>query len=438
MILQIPFKEKTVDVHLPASWRLAGSLTGEPFPSIDLGAALEEALAAPIGATPPLEEDFTGWKICFVIDDATRPTPVHELFPTLLEGLLSRGAKKPVTVVVANGTHAPMSEEAIAARLGVSDLRGLNVRNHDCMDNSSLLNMGVSPSGMPMKIAKCVVEADLVVSIGTIEPHIMAGFGGGLKNIVPGCAGLDTISATHLLGPAAERFGNVGRFVESCAVRKRIEEASSLAVKRCFVVNTVLDANNRPVGLFCGEARSAHRRGAELARKVWGVRIDEKADILIGTSAPMIHDLCQGSKAFSTGIAGVRPGGLVMLFMECREGLGDYCVSPTSIPYERAREILRAEGTERYVELRREADGGGDKSFYEVFLTQSNAEALRKADVFIYCPDIPASVLNGFGLFKAFDSPEEMIAEASRLFPDGETKSVLYSPSGGTCFPYFD
>ena len=435
MILPIPFKERTIGVHLPASWRLTGKLVGEPCRSIDLEVALGEALAAPIGANPLFEEDFADRKICFVVDDATRPTPVHELFPVLLEGLLGRNAKRPVTVVVANGTHAPMSECAIAARLGVGDLRGLDVRNHDCIDDAALVDMGVSPAGLPMKIVKCVVDADVVVSIGTIEPHIMAGFGGGLKNIVPGCAGLDTISATHLLGPAAERFGNVGRFAEDCAVRRRIEEAASLAVKRCFIVNTVLDAHNRPVGLFCGDARSAHRRGAELARKVWGVPIEEKADILIGTSAPMIHDLCQGSKAFSTGIAGVRPGGLVMLFMECREGLGDYCVSPTSIPYERARDILRTEGTERYVELRSETGGGGGKSFYEVFLTQSNAEALRKADVFVHCPDIPASVLNGFGLFKAFDAPEEMIAEASRLFPEA---SVLYSPNGGTCFPYFD
>ena len=435
MILSIPFKERAIDAHLPDTWRLAGSLIGEPYPSIDAKAALEKGLAAPIDANPLFGEDFDGQKICFIVDDATRPTPVHELFPTLLAGLLRRGAKGPITVVVANGTHAPMSERAIAARLGTPDLHGLDIRNHDCMDDAALVDMGISPSGLPLKIARCIVEADLVVSIGTIEPHIMAGFGGGLKNIVPGCAGLDTISATHLLGPTAERFGNVGRFVEDCAVRKRIEEAASLAVKRCFIVNTVLDEHNRPVGLFCGDARSAHRRGAELARKVWGVRIEEKADILIGTSAPMIHDLCQGSKAFSTGIAGVRPGGLVMLFMECREGLGDYCVSPTSIPYERARDILRTEGTEHYTALRREAGGGEERSFYETFLTQSNAEALRKADVFIHCPDIPTSVLNGFGLFKAFDSPEEMIAEASRLFPEA---NVLYSPSGGTCFPYFD
>lgn len=436
MKINVPLCGKSISVKLPESWRLERSLIGDGFPQIDLRKELEKKLAEPTGVSSFYERDFTGKKICFVVDDATRPTPVREIFPALLGAVVSANASpSDISVVIANGTHAPMSDAAIADRLGVEEFGGIRVYNHDCMNGEMLVDLGVSPSGLPLKINRIVAQADLVISVGTIEPHIMAGFGGGLKNIVPGVAGLETISTTHLMGPAAERFGNVGRFVEDCAVRQRIEEAAGMAVRECFVANTVLDAYNRPVGLFCGDAASAHRQGAALARNVWGVRVERAADVLIGTSAPMVHDLCQGSKAFSTGIAGVRPGGLVMLLMECREGLGDYCVSPTSIPYERAKEILRTEGTERYVALRREEDGGRDRSFYETFLTQSNAEALRKADVFVHSPDIPAEVLNRFGLFRAFDSIETMIREAAKSFPEAE---VLFSPNGGTCFPYFD
>jgi nickel-dependent lactate racemase len=334
-----------------------------------------------------------------------------------------------------------MSEDAILHRLGFEKNENpevLRLVNHDSRDASALKDLGslVYEDGeMPLLINRNVIEADAVFSIGTIEPHIMAGFGGGYKNILPGCAGLETVSATHLLGPAASRFGNVGRFPEDCAVRRRIDDAARKAVPNCFIINTVLDSANNVAGVFCGEAGQAHRVGCEMARKVWGAPLAGRADVLLASGYPMTHDLCQASKAFSTGIEAVKEGGMVLLALRCRDGLGDYCVSSTDMAYEEVRAIVRSRGTESYVEVKRkETRGSSPMSFYEAFLTQSNAEALRKADVYVYAPDIPFEVISRFGLFKAFRSMESMIEEARTRFPKAE---VVLSPSGGTCFPYF-
>lgn len=420
-------------LELPPGWMVQEVLQNRKVESIDLAEALREGLTSPIGAASPLCRDYKDRDICIVVDDETRPTPVDAIFPRLWDFLRGSGAESErTTVLVAAGAHAPMSREAICRRLGVSDPEGMRLVCHDCRDEAALKDLGRTPSGMPIRINGAVVMADFVFSIGTIEPHIMAGFGGGYKNIVPGCAGLETVAATHLLGPAMERFGNVGRHAASCPVRLRIDEAASAAVKNCFIVNTVLDASHGIAGLFCGDPLEAHRMGCLLAERVWGGKLSARGDVLLGSSSPMVHDLCQASKALSMGAGALREGGIILMVLCCRNGLGDYCVSPTARNYEENRRIIRSYGTEYYLERKREELGGASLPFYESFLTQSNAEALRKADIFVHSPDIPADELNAFGLFRAFVSVGAMLEEAGRCFPRA---SVVLSPHSGACYP---
>jgi hypothetical protein len=95
---------------------------------------------------------------------------------------------------------------------------------------------------------------------------------------------------------------------------------------------------------------------------------------------------------------------------------------------------VRSLGTEGYVETKRAELGEESLPFYENFLTQSNGEALRKADIFVYTPDIPIETMKSFGLFRAFASAEEMIEAALRFHPKAD---VVLSPSGGVCYPVF-
>ena len=51
--------------------------------------------------------------------------------------------------------------------------------------------------GTPVYIDRAYCDADLKITTGFIEPHLMAGFSGGRKLIAPGCAGEETIKALH-------------------------------------------------------------------------------------------------------------------------------------------------------------------------------------------------------------------------------------------------
>jgi hypothetical protein len=327
-----------------------------------------------------------------------------------------------------------MNGSKILERLGLSACNGIRILNHDCFSQEAIVLLGTSSSGMRVSVNKAVMEADSLFLVGTIEPHIMAGFGGGVKNLVPGCAGIETIMDTHLLGPARERFGNVGRDVSECAVRQRIHEAALMIGKDCFLVNTVLDPSGKPVGLFCGDPDAAFREGCAVARKTWGAPVSSKVDVLVLSSNPMNSDLCQASKAFGTGIGAVREGGLLIACLSVENGLGDYCVPPSGMSYEETRDRIRGIGIEEYVR-ERERESGRRYSFYETFLTHSNGEALRKAEIYLYCPGVPRKTLESFGFFKVFDDMGSLLEEAERLFPGAD---ALRSPYGGVCFPYFE
>ena len=224
--VQLPFGKTSLNIALP-QWINKGVLSP---------VRLSGVISVAKECRRQLREEITGargtgllllFTPCVVIDDATRPTPVNEIFPSLLEVLIERGFDPSnLTVLVACGTHAPMSRDMICRRLGVEEDTGLRIINHNCFDEKALFNLGASPSGMRVSFNRQLEEADGVVLVGTIEPHIMAGFGGGLKNLLPGCAGLETIMDTHLMGSASERFGNIGLFRSECPVRARIDEGA--------------------------------------------------------------------------------------------------------------------------------------------------------------------------------------------------------------------
>lgn len=434
MPVRLPFGKTNLTFSLPSSWIERATLMPESnLCEIDLDSEMERQLVVPIAMDSPLSEDFSSSKVCVVVDDATRPTPVRRLFPTLLRKLKEKGLQeKNLTVLISCGTHAPMTEENILNRLGIPSPGGIRIVNHDCFTEDGLCPLGTTSSGMEISLNRHLMEGDMLFLIGTIEPHIMAGFGGGLKNILPGCAGLKTIMDTHLMGPAEERFGNIGLFSNECAVRQRIEEGALLAKKSCFLINTVLDPFNKPIGLFCGDPIEAFREGCILAKRTWGISVPFQSDVFIVSSNPMNHDLCQASKSFGSGTSAIRPDGLLIACLSVENGLGDYSVSPTDRGYEFTRDFIRKDGVEEYV-LWKERESGREFSFYERFLSHSNGQVLRTADVYVYCPEIPERVLNSFGFFRGFNCMEKLLKEAERNFPGAE---VIVSPYGGACFPY--
>jgi nickel-dependent lactate racemase len=182
--LQLPWGKDAVEFSLPDEWQVAGVLQPAPLsPAADPAGEVRRSLAEPIDCARLRDLARPGMKVALVIDDGSRPTPVHLVLPAVLEELKAGGVGRgAITLVTALALHRSMPEEEIAARVGVQALAGLRWENHDCDDMEQLIFLGTTTRGTPVFFNRTVAGADLVVSIGCIEPHIIASFGGGYKN----------------------------------------------------------------------------------------------------------------------------------------------------------------------------------------------------------------------------------------------------------------
>lgn len=419
-------------IELPPGWRLINEiLPSRVRPLENIQQSLIEGLNTPVNHPGLQELVLTKKKITVVVDDHTRPTPVSRIFPVLLDLLVEKGViRQQITIIIATGTHRAMSREEIGKRLGMGDLSGFTIINHDCQDASMLQEVGWTDYGR-VSINKHVVNADLAFLIGTIEPHLLAGFGGGLKNIVPGCAGFETIAATHLSLPAEMRFTAIGRMNEDCPIRRHIEESALVPSLDYFLINTVLNPDGSVAGIFCGDPVQTHRQGCQMATAIYGVPVKEKADVIILSSHPMNHDLRQATKCLAGALAAARPGALLIAFMRCLNGVGDMVLPKPFLPMAQMQCRAREWGVERLIELRNR-QGGLSMDMDQKYMNQFLCEIMRRHTILVYAPDLSPDVAGKLGYFDYYDDIERLMQRAVSLVPPDAL--VISSPYGGICY----
>lgn len=430
--LTLPWgKQDTVNLALPPAWRLTGIV--EPAgvqPAPDAGAELRRALDAPHGSPRLRDLARAGAKAVVVIDDVSRPTPVAQLLPGVVAELEGAGVQRAdITLVTALGVHRPMADHEVQARAGAAILAaGLRWENHDCHDPARLVDLGVTGRGTRVLLNKTVAEADLVVSVGCIEPHLIASFGGGYKNLVPGVAGRETIAHNHALNCRPDTFNMVGQPIERNPMRLDLEEAGRLLRPPVFLVNAVLDATQRVVRVVCGDGVAAHRAGVAASTEIYGVRVEAPADVVIADSHPMDEDLRQGAKALANTIRAVRRGGAQVILMRAEQGLGVMGLADRKLPL--GREGLRtlAPLLVRLVP-RLKLNIPDDERFFLYFALQ----AMRHCRTVVYAPSVPAEKRAGLPFVEFVDSPAAALARAAQIA--GDRATVLAFPHGGVTYP---
>lgn len=302
----------------------------------DTDAAVATALAAPVGSPRLCEVARGARNVVIISDDATRMTPVSLILPRVVQELDEAGvARSEITVVMANGTHRPMTYDEIRAKLGAEFAGCLRVENHD-YKAPDLVDMGATPSGVPIMMNRTVAMADLVIGIGSIVPHRYCGWSGGAKIIQPGVCGEATTVATHLMitKDPGVRLGNVEN-----VVRHEMEAVAERAGLR-FIVNAVVSAAGDVVSVVAGDPRKAHRAGVARAEQVCAASVPELADVVVAGSFPADMNFWQAGKAFYTSDLAVRDGGVIVLVTPATEGIGEHPEFGELIP--RSREEILA------------------------------------------------------------------------------------------------
>lgn len=279
---------------------------------------IREGFDSPIGTKLLRDAAKGAKKVLILSDDNTRPTPVYKLLPIVLKELKMAGVpNQNISILMSLGTHREMGDEEIDRKLGNGIRQRFKIFNHQWNNIDDMINLGRSKAGNDILINKKVVESDFVIGIGNIVPHPAAGFSGGGKIINPGCVSDKTCGAFHWESVKLKPCEVVG--VRDNPMIQMINEVAEKAGLR-FIVNTILDGENRIVRVVTGHPSKAHKEGCKTAIEVYGVKIPEKADIVICDSHPADLEMWQAIKGLCAADVVVKDNGVIIMATPCPEG----------------------------------------------------------------------------------------------------------------------
>jgi nickel-dependent lactate racemase len=274
-----------------------------------LGPLLDAALAAPFGR-PPLSV-AAGSRVTVIVSDATRSEPRGELLAALQRHLPAVRW----TIAIATGTHGPSP----LAPLGLPTDLDATVINHDGHRDADLVDLGVTQRGTPIRLHRCVLEADLVIATGCIRPHYFAGFGAGVKAIFPGLGAAAAIRTNHALKTEA---GARAGIVVGNPCRDDLEDAVARVPTPTFLLNGVCGTDGAIHAAVAGDLVTAFRAGCELARPWFTVRAPRSPIVIASDALPVTATLYQAAKIAAACADLVEPGGVLVLAAECPGGTG--------------------------------------------------------------------------------------------------------------------
>ncbi len=324
---RIPYSKTYLEFTLPAGMRVTVAESRPVPPLRDPEAAIVGALAHPVGSPPLRELAHPGDRVCIVFTDITRASPDHLLVPALLRELEAAGVRdEDITLLCGIGMHRPSTPEEKAAKLGREVLARYRVIDNEPRNPAALVDLGVTPGGVPVQVHRAAVEADLLIATGIVEPHQYAGYSGGRKTVAVGAAGEALIAHTH--GPAfVDHPGTrLGR-IEGNPFHEAVTEAARRAGLR-FILNAVLDDEQRILKVAAGDPEAAFLELVAFARTVYEVPIPQQYDVAIGgVGYPKDTNLYQASRAPSylhfAPTPVVRKGGYYIIPARCEEGAGE-------------------------------------------------------------------------------------------------------------------
>ncbi len=282
----------------------------------DYASALEGALDAP-EESPVLDHLVkAGSTVAIVVDDPSRWTPVRAALPIILRRLHAAGVRTDdVTVSVGVGRHQAVDTAAMRQRLG-DDVAG----TYRCFsppvdDLTAYDDLGTTACGVPVRVFRPVARADLRVLIGSVLPHLQAGFGGGYKLIFPGTSHRSTLGALHRQGLTGS--SDAGSLLGGDAVRNPMRQAIHQAaglVGPCLSISHLIGGPDQIFQVAAGRPEKVQERLSADVRRRFQAPASAPADIVVAGNHPWPGDPMQSFKVLLHHRAACKPGGVLVGF----------------------------------------------------------------------------------------------------------------------------
>lgn len=411
MAVQLAFGRGVLDLDLPSGydWRVLEARSAAALPDAPavIGRALDEpAFGAPL-AQMARGKSTAAISVC----DITRPVPYPVMLPPLLERLEAAGISRDgITILIATGLHRPATEGEIGEILSPAVKSRYRVVNHRARELQEHRRLGTTRAGTPVAIDERFMAADLHITCGLIEPHLMLGFSGGRKLIAPGVAYQDTIKSIHS-PPFMRDPKAVEGSVEGNTVHAELLEIARMA-RHDFMLDVALTRERCISGVFAGEPEKTHADAMRFVSAAMIHELDEPVDAVITSAAgyPLDQTFYQAIKGITAAGKIVKQGGKILLLSACNEGTG----------------------SQEFAGMLRE--GISDQEFLDrisgapVLVDQWQLEKLalvtRRADVLYYVPGLPADYYPALW-GQAYATPQEALNAMLDGLPRGATIAVL-------------
>ena len=324
---QFGFGAGSMELSLPSD-RILYDIKGTAVEAIDdVPSAVRQALRNPIGAAPLAQTVQAGDKVVITVGDITRAWIKHDQFlPTVLDELNTAGVPDTdISIVVTLGAHRPHTPAEDIAVCGAETCHRVKVYQHDSHDEANLVQLGTTSGGVPIIINRRVAEADKVILTSGISYHLMAGFGGGRKAIMPGVSAYESIQGNHTFCLHKE----IGKGLNANSVSGKLDgnemhddmKQHAAALNPAFLLNAVFTPQGKFARFFAGHWYDAWEAGCKEVERIYGIPITKQADLTLASAGGFPRDinLYQGSKTIDNAFAATRPGGVAICFLECRD-----------------------------------------------------------------------------------------------------------------------
>jgi len=274
------------------------------------------------------QKDCSGRKILAIVPDNTRSGPVGDVFKAIFDCIGSK--VKQLDILVALGTHQPISEELICRRLTMtpaerkSKYKSVKFFNHRWEKPETFKSIGIIPESeikrltgglfsqeVNVAINKLIFDYDEFFILGPVFPHEVVGFSGGHKYIFPGIAGAEIINFFHWLGAVITNpVINGSKWTPTRAV---VEEAAAL-INMPHELFAIVAVKDKLKGVFIGDCKQAWEKAADLSAKVHIVYKDKPFKTVLGIAPAMYDDIWTAGKVMYKLEPVVADGGMLIIY----------------------------------------------------------------------------------------------------------------------------
>lgn len=278
------------------------------------------------------EVDLRGKRVIIIIPDSTRTAPIPLMFRLFFELLGEETAA--LDYLIALGTHAPMSDEAINAHVGISQeerqgrYAGVTIFNHRwdlpdtfvtlgeiSADEIATITGGLMQEPVTVRLNRLIFDYDQIIICGPTFPHEVVGFSGGNKYFFPGIGGDEVINFSHWLGAVITSYDIIG--TKYTPVRQVIDKAAAMIdkPKLCFSM-AVKDTKAGPelAGLYIGTPEEAYDAAADLSAQIHINWVDKPFKRVLSVMPELYDDIWTAAKGMYKLEPVIADGGEVVIY----------------------------------------------------------------------------------------------------------------------------